>query len=176
MTYEKFINTVLLNKDEEKWIMHSCWGYGNGPSYLNRFTVWSTANNDSVGLDVDSHGNLAVLKEDLSISVAWGLEHNADFKEEWANDFPDRRASSYFVDFFYNGNLIYRDIYVSVDGGRANIPLPKRVINKQTYMVDNLYIERDRMEFYKIINGNSDEYQRYIHQAGIEIREEIWFH
>lgn len=53
-------------------------------------------------------------------------------EEDQTNVFPDKTATSNFVDFFYSGVLFYRDIYVSVDGGRCSLPLPKMVIDEGT--------------------------------------------
>lgn len=57
--------------------------------------------------------------------MAWGLKVVEDFKEPWANKFPDAHASSAHVDVFYNNALVYRDIYVLGDGARCYLPLPK---------------------------------------------------
>ena len=68
------------------------------------------------------------LKEDprLRIRVRWDDEgkHNDNFKEKWANKHPDPRASSYWYDLSNDGALIERFILVSVDGARAELPLP----------------------------------------------------
>lgn len=68
----------------------------------------------------DAHGNVAIYMPDISITMAFGLTAVEDFKEDWAKRFPNSSASSSIVDLFYNGSLVYRDIFVNVDGGRAN--------------------------------------------------------
>ena len=51
--------------------------------------------------------------------------HNDNFKEEWANNFPDRSASAYYADLYYGPTYLDSYILVSVDGGRALLPLPE---------------------------------------------------
>jgi hypothetical protein len=68
--------------------------------------------NDDVNLRIESH-----FDDDL---------HNSDFKEAWANNFPDPRASSRFYNIYYGASLIAYRILVSVDGGRATLPLPDK--------------------------------------------------
>jgi hypothetical protein len=52
-----------------------------------------------------------------------GLQ-NENFIEPWANNFPDKRAQGHYYDLAYDGELLERFILVSVDGGRARLPLP----------------------------------------------------
>jgi hypothetical protein len=50
--------------------------------------------------------------------------HLSGFKEPWANKHPDPNATSYWCDLYFDSTLIERFILVSVDGGRAMLPLP----------------------------------------------------
>ena len=75
-------------------------------------------------VDIDSHLASAVYKHDLSITMAWGMGVNDNFIEPWANQFSDPKATSYFVDVFYNGAIVLRQLNISVDGGRADLPMP----------------------------------------------------
>jgi hypothetical protein len=38
--------------------------------------------------------------------------------------FPDPHASGSYLDIFFNHALVYRALYVSVDGGNIKLPLP----------------------------------------------------
>lgn len=70
----------------------------------------------------------AFLKEDmrLRIRVRWDEEDRASrsFHEVWATNFPDSNATRDWYDLLYDGNLIERYMLISVDGGRAELPLP----------------------------------------------------
>jgi hypothetical protein len=68
--------------------------------------------------------------------------HQEDFREPWANGFPDPKAVSYWADITYDRALIDRRVLVSVDGGRAMLPMPQsRVdlkVNKLHYRIAEL--------------------------------------
>lgn len=49
---------------------------------------------------------------------------NENFKQKWANTYPDKQAVGYWYDLYYDGSLINRFILVAVDGGRASLPPP----------------------------------------------------
>ncbi len=177
MNFNDYFKQVLDTTYDE-WNTISCWGYGAGPSYLNRFEVWNTGNGEFHNIEIDSHGMIAICKNNISISIAWGLKHNDDFSETWANNFPDKHARSSYLDFFCNGVLIHREIMVSVDGGRCYLPLPQRDIDSKTYEVKRHFISKQKSDFIKMINeleSSSDQYEYYLDSAGIELIEEDWF-
>src|SRR5680860_1730819 len=129
----KEYSKMIIGSTKEDWNLITCWGFGAGPSYLERSSVWTTNENKFSNMEVESQGMVASFKHDLSISMAWGISSNPDFKEEWANKFSEHHASSGFVDFFHNGALVFRDIYVSVDGARCRLPLPDREFDEETH-------------------------------------------
>ena len=104
----------------------------------------------------------AFLKEDprLRIRVRWDDErvHVKDFKEPWANKYPDPTASSYWYDLSYDGALIERFILVSVDGARAELPLPDRntlKVETLIYKVAEVFDELNTLEEYMNRSGLS---------------------
>jgi len=97
----------------------------------------------------------AFLKEDprLRIRVRWDDEgiHIKGFKEPWANKHPDPTANSYWYDLTYDGALIERFILVSVDGARAELPLPDRStleVKPLIYKVAQVFDELNTLEEY----------------------------
>ena len=162
---------LIVGTKKTDWTTISCWGMGAGPSYLNRFDVCETSDGDSNNLWVESHSEYMSLKKNLLVSVAHGLIHDDKFSESWTNNFEDRHAESHFIDFFYYGVLVYRDIYVSVDGGRCLLPLPKQIFNEKNE-VEKLLITKPRYEFFKLLNDG--QYDNYIKNAGIETSEGKW--
>lgn len=164
----------ISGTETEDWTFISCWGAGAGPSFMDKFDVWTTGRGEFSNIEVDSHSTLMSFKRDLLISVAYGIRHNEDFREDWANRFPDPHAISAFVDFFYAKNLVYRDIYVAVDGGRYLLPLPKQEFDKH-YKVTGLTVTRERAAFFSLFNGpDSRSYYEYLHRAGIELVDGDW--
>ena len=51
---------------------------------------------------------------------------NNNFQEPWANKHPDNHAVGYWCRIYYGSTLIESIILVSVDGARAQLPLPER--------------------------------------------------
>jgi hypothetical protein len=76
-------------------------------------------------IEVQEHDQLLSYKPDLRISIATGLPHRDQFFEDWARDFPDKDASSTWVDFRFNGVPVLRELRVLVDGARAGLPCPR---------------------------------------------------
>ncbi len=133
MTLREIIDTII-NSDYDDWNRMTCWGGHTGPSYSQRLGV-VTKGSGAWELEIEEHAHVAAYKPNASITVAWGFTHNDDFQENWHQNLPDKRASSSFIDVFFNGALVFRTIMVSVDGGRVYLPLP----NAQTVNVPNGY-------------------------------------
>ena len=67
---------------------------------------------------------------------------NKDFKEPWANKHPDPSATGYYARLYYGPTLLKTYILVSVDGGRATLPLPDREtlqVTPEAYFVASLF-------------------------------------
>lgn len=166
---------LIVESDSEDWIEIPCWGSGSGPSFFNSFNVWTHGNGGFAGLETDSHHEVMSFKADLRIGVACGISHNSDFIEEWANNFPNRKATSGFVDFFFNGMLVFRDIYVAVDGGRCRLPLPKQEINDKTLVVERLTVSKRKSKFFSLLNGGDGPgYSNYLERSGIQLIDTPW--
>lgn len=58
------------------------------------------------------------------------------FKENWANIHPDPNATGYFVQLYFAASHISNFILVSVDRGRALLPLPKSSTNLEVSPLD----------------------------------------
>ena len=104
----------------------------------------------------------AFLKEDprLRIRVRWDDEgvHVKGFVEPWANKHPDPTANSYWYDLTYDGALIERFILVSVDGARAELPLPDRntlQVEPLIYKVAQIFDGLNTLEEYMRRSGLS---------------------
>ena len=51
-------------------------------------------------IEIESHHSVATFIPDVSLTIAWGIAVNKDFKEPWANTFPNQNASSAYADVF----------------------------------------------------------------------------
>jgi hypothetical protein len=129
-----------------------------------------------MSIEVESHSNVISLKSDLLISAAWGLIFNDDYKEFWANAFPDPCASGHYIDFFYSGQLVYRAAYIVVDGGRMKIPMPRVEYDPSDHSIKELTVSRFAINFFRALNNltSTHDFDRYVRNAQIEIIEEDW--
>lgn len=133
---------------------------------------WNVIDLDSGFGNPDAHDYTAALKSDLSISISWGRVSNDNFREPWANGFPDEKAHSAFIDFVYNGNLVYRETFVIVDGGRCYMPLFKYVTaNGQR---TGYSVTQEKLGFYTVFDifgcqGNLGQYIAQLQAGGTNI-------
>lgn len=78
----------------------------------------------------DSERSVFSYKHDVNLRFEMLNDDNGvqceDFREPWANKFPDKSATGYWCDLYYSSTHIARYILVAVDGARALLPIPKR--------------------------------------------------
>lgn len=164
MTYNEILN-IVAESEIADWNVITCWGSGSGPSYKDKLENHTNLNDGNSQISVDSHGMYACYKPNVSISIAFGLRHLDYFNEDWANIFPDSRASSSYFDIFYNNTLVERLLYVVVDGGRAKLPIPESV--------DNLEVGAQESSLIRLVDSlesGADNYERYFRQAGFSLK------
>lgn len=84
------------------------------------------------------------------------------FNEPWANCHPDPAASRLLCDIYYGSSLVDAFMLVSVDGHRADLPLPEPQTKK---------IRRKDYELARAVDvlGTLDQ---YIQRSGLTVEEE----
>lgn len=82
--------------------------------------------------------HIAVYRKDPAIKIIQFTEPVVkNFQEPWLKGlYPDPNAHSYKVSIQYNNNELIERIIISVDGGRARIPLPKSATDLTTNQFD----------------------------------------
>jgi hypothetical protein len=98
-----------------------------GPLYRNGFGTWTTADNQ--GIDVTWHHSAAVYRDDIDLTVQWGMKLDATrdrghWAFPWAENFMSKDVTPYWVDVFWRGSLVDRYAAVSVDGAHGLVPMP----------------------------------------------------
>lgn len=166
----KNLMELIIKSSPDDWNTINCWGANSGPSYHYKFTSQQQYQGQPPVLQSASHTLVATYKPDISISMAWGLAMNNQFMEQWINNFHDQRASSHYVDIFYNNSLVHRAIYVIVDGGRAKLPLAK--IEGTDLQVPEAY--RDFVKLLDQIDSYHSQFDSYFQRANFAIIEENW--
>ncbi|GAA1781628.1 hypothetical protein [Agromyces lapidis] len=121
------LRDIITNTTPADWELVT-----HGPYYHDAF---STVSGGGGGLRIEearSHGSKVVLRDDIDISIEWGFtwddaRDRGELWWPWAKSFPDPNAYTFWVDIFYRGALVDRNTLVSVDGGRAYLPVADAV-------------------------------------------------
>ena len=109
--------------------------------------------------DEDSELPIMYYVPDPKITIKWDrTEEPEPFNEEWAIKHPDKNAkyARYYV--CYDDKTINIVDMVSVDGGRALIPVPARMTN---------HISRSNYMIGRLLNWDLDNYNDYIIRSGL---------
>lgn len=131
-------------------------------SSIENMILSSNANSDWSGLSKGMN-SIRYLNKDVNIRVECSYDNedvqNKDFKEKWANNHPDPKATGYYFNLFYSATLLKRIILVSVDGGRALLPCPnsKGVVRKFDYKIAELFDTTHTLDEYLNRSGLSIE-------------------
>jgi hypothetical protein len=86
-----------------------------------------------------------------------------NFKEEWANKHPNPTTKSYWCNLYYNSTHIEQFILVSVDGGRALLPLPNGR--------DDLFVKPLYYKVAQIYDDSFGSLDKYMIRSGLKILE-----
>jgi len=163
---------IVINSSSQDWHAIGCWGYSSGPSYHDHLSFHEIYKGQPNVLHVESHSNVAVYIPDVSITMAYGLDiGDGRYEQPWVKNFPDENANVHFVDVFFNKALVYRDAYVTVDGGRILLPVPRRTKN------GNLEVAERACRFVKLLDSmshNGSEFDFSIKRAGFTVVDEEW--
>ena len=167
MNLRKLIDTVIDSASED-WHPIT-----EGPSFRDHLEFCEVYDGQANVLHAEAHGTVGVYIPDVSITIAWGLEWNKDFREEWCKKFPDPKAHGGFLDMFFNNALVYRAVYVWVDG--IFLPLPRYTKD------DKLEVTKRACELMKVIDrmGMSprqdfNPYESVVERAGFTVVDEEW--
>ena len=175
MTLQEILN-IITASEPDQWNSIACWGASSGPSYRYQIVDFEVYEGQKNVLRTKDHSIVAAFTPDVSITMAWGLGCNEDFKEVWANKFPDPRASSHYVDIFYNGAMVFRDLYVSVDGGRAKLPLPERKIDDDGKVL-SLEVPVGEHKLIRLVDslgGYISQFDSYFKRAEFSLSNKDW--
>ncbi|MGV0838071.1 hypothetical protein [Mycolicibacterium thermoresistibile] len=139
-----------------------------GPTYRDRFGAWSGPG-DTSGIDHDTQVEVAVYRQDLDLTIAYGMaesQHDRDLKFEWSENFPDSTIREIsLVDFFWRGSLVDRLNYVHVDGARGILPLGGGH--------QGLRITQHELAVARLLNdiGDYPEFDRYYSSVPFELQD-----
>jgi hypothetical protein len=88
-----------------------------------------------------------------------------NFVEPWANRFPDKSATGYWCDIYFGLSHIERTILVSVDGGRAMLPIPREQDEMGNYVVVKPF-DYKMAEIFDTL----DTLYQYLQRSGLKLK------
>ncbi|MFY8256836.1 NACHT domain-containing protein [Clostridium perfringens] len=104
--------------------------------------------------------NEIYFKKDRSIKIVWNdYEDREKFNDEWATKHIDTNAYKYNYILYVNNIKIKEFSLIWVDGYRALLPIPKKY-------GENI-VERDKYLICRLLNSNTDEFNRYMRSSGL---------
>lgn len=164
------IRTLISKSDQDDWEKIGCWGAGSGPSYLESFSVW-TGPSKTWGLDVESHSVIAVFRDDVDLRIAWGWDPDdaADHRNlyfPWQEKLPDSKVTRFYADVFWRGALVDRMMMLSVDGGRAYMPLGRPKYEDKEWITE--VVPDWEYKFTRLVHSfeHTDSYETYFQRVG----------
>ena len=121
---------------------------------------------ESTADDWKSYKDAGVMtyRPNISIQLKYKSRFELDqFVEPWTEKFPDKNAYRDIYVLCYNGNPITEYFFVSVDGGRASLPIPKSP--------ECLTVSKELFVLGKLINSitGCSNYEMYFSRAGFNI-------
>ena len=174
------LRSTIAQSSPDDWNGIHCWGAGSGPAFLADWDK-GTRGNDTWQLYLRQHSHVAAFKEDLSLTLAWGMgayfDNNRDMTPDWLNNFPLVDGVNYYLlDTFWNGTLVDRGYYASVDA-EAYVPLPSPVYGPDgedgTPTLRRLEVTRYDVAVTRIVNvlanHRADDFDRVLNQTGFVI-------
>ncbi|PRZ34790.1 hypothetical protein CLV47_12322 [Antricoccus suffuscus] len=127
------VRDIIQSSRPSDWNYVPCWGSDSGPSYRTKWEKM-TGPNSTWELHHQEHDHIAAYKPDVGVTLAWGMPMYADNHPEMTPDWIDKfplvdSVSYYFIDVFWNGSVIDRDLYTVMDS-RTYLPLPNPIYNE----------------------------------------------
>lgn len=123
-------------------------------------TILATSNQDDWTVD-DESGTFAY-KDDFNLQII--RDDYREFNESWAVKHPDPSAYQVRYQVKYREAVIDRQYLVSVDGHRAELPMPE----SETV----LRVKKSDVNFAKIVATGLDKVDEYLTRSGIEVIDE----
>lgn len=108
--------------------------------YLKDPKDWEKFQGTEVHLSIYRYKKYPVFQ----IIIDWDKAVVENYQEEWVRDYPDKEHNtSYFVRLEANAMLLEKELFVLLDGGRAFVPSPRRLLknNELIYWYDTIQIQ-----------------------------------
>jgi hypothetical protein len=117
------IRSIVADTTAADWRVLS----GDALTYLNRFGEVRGA--DEHWLQHSEHQARAVLRCDLDVGLAWGMQNRSSPEEpsgpDWTSNTLAHRATASVVEVLYRGQPVDREVYAVIDNAHGLVPWPR---------------------------------------------------
>ncbi len=114
---------------------------------------------------VDDETGSFTYKKDLNLHIQRAdFESYRPFNEPWATNHPDPSALAIEYTVKYGESYVDKYTLVSVDGHRAELPMPKAI--------NNPVVRKDDVNFAKIVSTGGDRVDEYLKRSKLEVKNE----
>jgi hypothetical protein len=117
------IRSIVADTRAADWRVLS----SDAPTYLSRFGEVCGA--DEHWLQHWEHEARAVLRCDLDVGLAWGMQDRSGpgtpSEPDWTSNTLARRATASVVEVLYRGQPVDREVYAVIDDARGVVPWPR---------------------------------------------------
>ena len=111
---------------------------------------------------VDDESGTFSYKADSNLQIIRApYENQTDFHEEWATSHPDKSAKKVDYVVKYRDAVVRRESLISVDGHRAELPMPKSETD--------LRVLENEVNFAKIVITGGDRVDEYLGRSGLHV-------
>lgn len=131
-------------------------------------------------IEIQGHEYLAHYVDELDVALAWGADHRSGeaWEGAWADwaKFPDSRVYGFYGELLWRGSPVYRQLMVSVDGGRAYLPTPNPVLagDAPTAAIERWTVKQTEVWLPRLLDGlqragGGANFDEYFDRAKLEV-------
>ncbi|MBU0723535.1 MAG: hypothetical protein KJ904_11760 [Alphaproteobacteria bacterium] len=148
------------------------WSVSKVPTFMFRLVPIRGADNRTLDFELQEHNALMVFKRDIRFSLAFGLVQNPNFNDDWATNFPNKRAQAVILDFMFAGALVFRDTLIAVDGWKCLLPAPAPDMLEAPFPIpEKQYLIAKLVH---MLAGPNTNFEAYFQRAGMRATKMPW--
>ncbi len=121
------VHEVIAGSHPHEWSHIQLWAPNVGAGFHQ---VWDkTESTDGWELDFDRHTNQLVYRDDVSLTIGWGIKYQGGMTPGFMENYPSAdEAEVFFADVFWNNALIHRHpVYSFKSFEQVYLPGPRAV-------------------------------------------------
>ncbi len=164
MRLDEYVTLVATSAPAD-WCVHK------SPTFHYRVVPVRGGPNRIVDFELQEHNVIMTFAKDVGVNMCFGLVSDRNYASPWSGRFPDKRAQSTFLDFFFNGAMVFRETMVWVDGWRCVLPEPTQSAAPPYPIPERKY--RVAKLLHSLV-GPGTNFDDYFRRAGMTPTAEAW--